>query len=385
MKSYFNIVLVICLLILMYIILFDIEKFNNLKLIVNDNDRIGLNKMCIKYNLKPGYSPFDQSIKYKEDSKIKNELEQECKKIMTPIEIMKKLRRYDNSKCSKEYNRSFFKVWDDVNNDDCDTRSEVLARDSLDNIEYNNWVISTPCKISKGKWQLPIEDNRIETSADILEVDHHVPLKHAWDMGACHWSDDKKILFGNDMTPGHLKVISKTMNTSKGARSIDKFNPSIYINKFNNKLHRNIKDNINNTKKHIHLDDCQYAADWLAIKHRYNLLISDNEINTINQMFQHTGCQNIYPLYPVYKNDELGKSLIEENIITKELPLLTQTQIKKRENIQASIGGEINSCFLQDENNIKNIILENTDSFGIHNKNHIDTLDKDQLCKIIFS
>ena len=218
--------------------------------------------------------------------------------------------------------------WNNIklNNTPCTARPNVLARDSIDGNSYkrNIWGnIEEKCTVGDGKWSIPTE-NRILTNERTIHIDHHVPLKNAYISGACQWNDPNLAsVYANDMTPGHLKAISYTMNTSKSDKSPDEWMPYKYRS---NKL---------STQESISKEDCEYASDWIAIKYRYDLSIRQEEKDELEKVLNSSICQNnnlLYPSYPVYKEDPIGisKIIAKDNKNILLTPILTQKYYNKR-------------------------------------------------------
>jgi hypothetical protein len=219
---------------------------------------------------------------------------------------LEKLAELDNAEF-KSYDRTKFAHWVDYNNDSCNTRSEVLKRDSLVPVEYEDKT----CNIAKGKWDSAYDDGLTITDIhDIVDkdgkkvsntdIDHMVPLKNAWDTGAYKWSDEERKAFANDMTKGHLVVTSKSSNTSKGASGPEKFLP----------------------KKDI----CDYAADWIAIKHRWNLQVYPEERRKLVEIL--SNCDKELIDFPLYNKGEYRSVLGSEPEIIKYG--ISQTENKER-------------------------------------------------------
>ena len=79
--------------------------------------------------------------------------------------------------------------------------------------------------ISKRTWGTVAIDaytGRLE-DAYVLESDHIIPLKWAWDKGACNWSKSDQVIFANDLD--NLALTHMFHNRSKGAKGIDHWTP----------------------------------------------------------------------------------------------------------------------------------------------------------------
>jgi len=142
------------------------------------------------------------------------------------------------------YERDLFFYGGDLDGDGHWTRSEILLRDSTEEVqtEYRNGR----SYIDTGAWLSPLDGTSYSYSSDV-EVDHLVPLKEAWDSGAWRWSSGALRQFANDLEYPTLIVISISMNRSKGERDFAEWTP-------------------------VHAK-CWYAQMWILVKFRWNLAI----------------------------------------------------------------------------------------------------------------
>src|SRR6056297_1534309 len=76
------------------------------------------------------------------------------------------------------YDRDLFPHWLDGSGDGCDTRREVLIRDSLTDV-----AVGTRCSLDDGFW-LSTYDGYSTPDPTELEIDHVVALAEAWRSGA---------------------------------------------------------------------------------------------------------------------------------------------------------------------------------------------------------
>lgn len=61
------------------------------------------------------------------------------------------------------------------------------------------------------------------SDAKLLDIDHVVPLKWAWEHGAQDWSKAKRVKFAND--PINLIAVEASLNRAKGAQGPDQWLP----------------------------------------------------------------------------------------------------------------------------------------------------------------
>jgi hypothetical protein len=149
------------------------------------------------------------------------------------------------------YVRKDFSHWSDFDKDCKNTRHEILKERSRIPVIMNR----KNCKVVEGKWD-DYYFPEIHTLAKNLDIDHLVPLKHAHDAGASAWTKKQKELFAND--PENLVVTYKKYNREKGAKRIDEWLPL--------------------SKSYA----CKYIKDWVKVKNKYQLYITDKEKKTIS-------------------------------------------------------------------------------------------------------
>ena len=165
--------------------------------------------------------------------------------------------------CLKQgvYNRlQFFGTWTKVEGQKCNTRTVVLRRDSLKNVTRENGYGNDECtSYLKGIWLDPYTDIK-HTSTRDLDIDHLVPLKHAYVSGAWKWPRWKKSHYANfQVDPFHLLAVNLSENRSKGDK-----HPGLYMPP-NERYH------------------CQYIEQWIGIKFRWSLSIWKEEADFLNE------------------------------------------------------------------------------------------------------
>lgn len=117
----------------------------------------------------------------------------------------------------------FGKAWRDVEGVGCDPRNRVLLRDLTEVV-----LDDDGCKVLSGSLDDPYTGERIEfrrgqdTSA-MVQIDHIVSLKDAWDSGAHRWTQDERVRFANDLS--NLVAVGASVNQSKGARTAAQWLP----------------------------------------------------------------------------------------------------------------------------------------------------------------
>lgn len=174
-------------------------------------------------------------------------------------------------KALPKYNRRFhFGGW--INEDspaDClDTRDEVLLRDAVANrVTYK---AGSQCEVIKGEWRDVYTGTKFKL-ATAVQIDHVIPLKHAFVTGAHAWRPASRCHFANFMANDyHLKAVSGRENMAKGGRGPEKYMPP-------------------NAKF-----QCQYLHDWMKIKAIWELAFSAEELTSIEEHLAKSNCKTSF-------------------------------------------------------------------------------------------
>jgi len=159
------------------------------------------------------------------------------------------------------YQRTLFNHWRDADGDSCDTREEVLIRQSQVSAQ-----VGPGCRVYSGRWT-SVYDAVVVTDPSTLDIDHVVALAEAWDSGASRWSFTTRQAFANDLTfTGSLIAVTASSNRSKSDRDPAEWLPG-------NSAYR-----------------CTYVTTWIAVKYRWSLSIDTTEKNALQR--QVTACGN---------------------------------------------------------------------------------------------
>ena len=107
----------------------------------------------------------------------------------------------------------FGTAWVDMDQNGCDTRNDVLARDLVAT------TMAGTCRILTGTLADPytgtsIDFVRGETTSSLVQIDHVVALSNAWQTGAQQLSSERRYEFAND--PINLLAVDGATNSSKG-------------------------------------------------------------------------------------------------------------------------------------------------------------------------
>ncbi|MFI7432625.1 HNH endonuclease family protein [Micromonospora haikouensis] len=151
----------------------------------------------------------------------------------------------------KGYSRSRFPHWRDTGKN-CDVRDSVLKRDGKD-IRFSG------CNVVAGRWE-SVYDGRTFTDPSDVDIDHTVPLANAWRSGADEWDDAKRGDFANDLTRPQLIAVSASSNRAKGDQDPSQWKPA-------NRSYW-----------------CQYAEDWVTVKHHWRLTVTSAEKAALSDM-----------------------------------------------------------------------------------------------------
>ncbi len=149
-----------------------------------------------------------------------------------------------------KFDRSEWKHWIDADGDCQDTRTEVLIRDNTGRLRYARNADGDPCQVTAGTWICPHTGEEFR-SPEQLDVDHVVPLEHAWQHGGFRWSAARREAFANDLA--NLEAVSARSNRSKGRLGILEWVPCM-------------------ADYHP-----EYFRKWFAVKRKYRLHITARE------------------------------------------------------------------------------------------------------------
>ncbi|HEY9327014.1 MAG TPA: HNH endonuclease family protein [Streptomyces sp.] len=148
------------------------------------------------------------------------------------------------------YQRNLYKHWNkglDAG-DGCDTRREVILSEAVDRP-----VIGDRCKLTGGSWLSPYDGVTV-TDAGGLDVDHMVPLAEVHDSGGYAWDAARREAYANDQGSSlTLIAVTAKSNRSKADKDPAQWMPPA------GGYH------------------CQYTAEWVATKLRWDLAVDDAE------------------------------------------------------------------------------------------------------------
>ncbi|HEX8204939.1 MAG TPA: HNH endonuclease family protein [Solirubrobacteraceae bacterium] len=151
----------------------------------------------------------------------------------------------------KGYDRKAFPHWAGQGRG-CDTRKLVLLRDGRE-------VSAEGCRIESGTWVSYYDNATIDSARDV-DVDHIVPLAHAWRSGAKAWTRDERRAFANDLDDSQLLAVSASSNRAKGDKGPAKWKPDVAT------------------------AWCLYARWWIQVKERWSLTTTSEERDDLGAM-----------------------------------------------------------------------------------------------------
>ena len=157
------------------------------------------------------------------------------------------------------YDRGLFEHWSDEDGDGCDTRQEVLARDSL---TAPDWHPHRLCRVAAGVWLSEYDGVTVYDPA-LLHIDHIVPLAEAWESGARSWPQSRRRLFANDLSG--LVAVTSSANLSKGASDPAGWVPPAADAR------------------------CDYAVVWVGLKQRWELSADPDEAAALVDLLRSCG------------------------------------------------------------------------------------------------
>ncbi len=150
------------------------------------------------------------------------------------------------------YSRAKFgPAWEDVDENGCDTRDDILKRD-LKLVVFK----SGDCVVATGTLHDPYTGTTIHFvrgvgTSTAVQIDHVVALAAAWRTGAANWTGARREAYAND--PSVLLAVDGPANEAKGDDDASQWVPP---------------------KKSF---DCRYVARQIAIKIKYDLWLTKAE------------------------------------------------------------------------------------------------------------
>ncbi len=162
------------------------------------------------------------------------------------------------------YKRSLFIHWSDLDGNGCDTREEVLKRDSISKPQVDPYR----CYVVAGDWYSKYDGKNLSDRGDV-DIDHVVALKEAWDSGAWSWTESQRKAYANDMTDSRtLIAVTDRVNRSKGERDPSNWMPP------------------------LRSYWCTFIGDWISVKARWGLSMDQSEFGRVKNLLN-TDCSGL--------------------------------------------------------------------------------------------
>ena len=158
-----------------------------------------------------------------------------------------------------DYDRGDWRHWIDADRDCQDARQEVLIAESLSSVAYQG---RDECRVESGDW-FGVYTGESFTDPGDLDVDHMVPLENAHRSGGWAWSKERKADYANDLSyANHLIAVQASANRRKGSKGPEEWKPP--------------------RREYW----CEYATDWVTIKHGWGLTANPSEADALREMLE---------------------------------------------------------------------------------------------------
>jgi len=159
------------------------------------------------------------------------------------------------SDSGRAYDTADWPRWVDADRDSCDTRCEVLCRDSrVLPVVLRGRVIS-------GEWLSPYT-GMVLTDPAVLDVDHVVSTADAHRSGGWAWPENRRREYANDLTVGTLVAVERAVNRSKGGRGPEAWMPA------------------------DHALACAYVQSYVRIKTSWGLTVTSEQSESIRMILE---------------------------------------------------------------------------------------------------
>ena len=172
----------------------------------------------------------------------------------------------ENENTTAIYDRDNWGNWS-TKGDLQNVRHQVLLEETLNTGECEDEEPTIQDdKVVTGCWKDQYT-NMIYKDSTELDIDHLVPLKEAFESGAHNWTKEKKKEYYNYIIDkNHLLAVESGLNRSKGSKDVAEWLP---------------EENIET-----------YVANWIEVKHTWNLSIDSNELEILKQYSNDTRLPN---------------------------------------------------------------------------------------------
>ena len=206
------------------------------------------------------------------------------------------------------YVRALFEHWRDIDGDGCDSRQQVLKRESVTLPQVDPYS----CKVIAGDWVSPYDGARWSDPTDI-DIDHVVALKEAWDSGAWAWSSATRKAYANDTSDKRtLLAVTDNVNQRKSDKDPSNWTPPL--------------------KSYL----CTYLGNWISVKARWNLSMDKSEWGRIKNLLN-SSCAGLV-IAPWTAAPQLGAIVTSPTTAPKLASSTTATSTTATANVPAQVG-----------------------------------------------
>ncbi|MDR1710678.1 MAG: HNH endonuclease family protein [Propionibacteriaceae bacterium] len=185
----------------------------------------------------------------------------------TPANVLDSLRVIPRPRSVDYQREAFGPAWEDVDNNGCNTRDDILARD-VDKTQKYAMRKQGSCDhdMISGTWHDPytgetltFTDLKDVAQAQAIQIEHIVALSVAWRYGANEWDYEKRVQFAND--PDNLQAAGAQANTEKAGADAAAWRP----------------------KKPY---QCDFATRYVAVKAKWDLAVDNSEKAALAEMLE---------------------------------------------------------------------------------------------------
>lgn len=146
--------------------------------------------------------------------------------------------------------------WADADGDCEDTAAEVMIAESV----FEATRTADGCGVTQGLWNDPWSGVQHEQAVDVT-VQHLVPLANAHASGGAAWDAARRTAFANDLSAAeHLLVVGRDVAAARADRAPEAWQPPLESGR------------------------CGYARAWAGIKQRWDLSVTQAELDTLKAM-----------------------------------------------------------------------------------------------------
>lgn len=162
--------------------------------------------------VEPTAAQFDQTAPSDSSNRITSPFASKAAQVTAARKMLKSLKNTRYTTLDYDRNSQFGNGWTDVDDNNCETRDDILKRD------LTNETFDDRCVVRSGLLKDPYTGKKINflrgvSTSRKVQIDHIIPLHLAWLLGASKWSQGKRVAFAND--PVNLIATDGPTNGSK--------------------------------------------------------------------------------------------------------------------------------------------------------------------------